>query len=576
METFTTDIITFLNQYRDQVSSFKNKPIPSSQDGSLPKDSKTISEVENMLDNGQKTTLEKRNMRKQDNCESNDMMSVSNDTVFTLKIKHYSTFLWAHQIQLFVIIVSNKNFPKYQFTGSLSDCHVTFQNVNKNTLVAKVPSQNPQECCMTLTAYDYINQKQKRINFLLKQHETCQLITSLPVTVIPNCGLTLSSDNTTACRNSLHYKRISGSIKLHNNTKTHTLSKQPLITRLKELRQWKRHEPLRELSLALVSLDSTLTQSGIPFNVRATIYHSVPSINRDIISQFHQQLFEIQPFRMYCLHLFTKSHPEEVYSIFSFTLRQEASSNDSKNPMFVSSLERFDAYDRACCDPRYWTFLDELVPMKNEAAHDICSSPLQQSPPLPELLRDAFSGCVTSGCYSKEPSLQIAPHVFLYWDVWPNRILPNESNEGNKVLEIERKARTMRRGTSFFDSFDAILHANQIPDDEVGQSESTGCTGIPLPTEQNKTENKEKAQMFLEEHPTPSNKDNKNQDPLLFGITLCVEDRIYTSVTGVSQKMLHYVVKHWLSFTPYEKDFLQRYQLVQQQAYPSFFSSSHF
>jgi hypothetical protein len=82
--------------------------------------------------------------------------------------------------------------------------------------------------------------------------------------------------------------------------------------------------------VCLASLDSTLTQSGIPFIVRAPIYHSVPSINRNIISQFHQQIFEIQPFELYSLHLFTKSHPEEVYSIFSFTLRREGHSKSKR------------------------------------------------------------------------------------------------------------------------------------------------------------------------------------------------------------------------------------------------------
>lgn len=181
------------------------------------------------------------------------------------------------------------------------------------------------------------------------------------------------------------------------------------------------------------------------------------------------------------------------------------------------------------------------------------------SPPLPELLRDISSKRVTTGCYLKEPSLQIAPDVFLYWDVWPHRILPNESYEA-----------------LIFDSFDAILHSHQESNDETDQSESIGYTGQPLNTKHDKTENKEKTQVLVEEHLTPLNKENEEQESLFFGITLCVGDQIYTSVTGVSQKMLHYIVKHWLSFTPYEKDLLHKYQLVQQQAYPSFLSSSYF
>jgi hypothetical protein len=198
------------------------------------------------------------------------------------------------------------------------------------------------------------------------------------------------------------------------------------------------------------------------------------------------------------------------------------------------------------------------------------------SPPLPELLRDISSKRVTTGCYLKEPSLQIAPDVFLYWDVWPHRILPNESYEANKGSYRKKKLCTLRSGPLIFDSFDAILHSHQESNDETDQSESIGYTGQPLNTKHDKTENKEKTQVLVEEHLTPLNKENEEQESLFFGITLCVGDQIYTSVTGVSQKMLHYIVKHWLSFTPYEKDLLHKYQLVQQQAYPSFLSSSYF
>jgi hypothetical protein len=116
-----------------------------------------------------------------------------------------------------------------------------------------VPSQNPQECFLTLTAYDKMTQKQKSVKFLLKQQDTYKLVNLLPVTIIPNCGLTLEvgGDTTTVCKNALHYKTSTGINKTLRTSKSRILSKQPLTTRLKELREWKRPEPLRELSLTL-------------------------------------------------------------------------------------------------------------------------------------------------------------------------------------------------------------------------------------------------------------------------------------------------------------------------------------
>jgi hypothetical protein len=79
MEQFTKDVATFLNEYRNQVSSYKNKQSSLSRNASSPKNSMAVSQVENILDNFQKNSLKKINMHERNRSQSNEMMSTAKD-----------------------------------------------------------------------------------------------------------------------------------------------------------------------------------------------------------------------------------------------------------------------------------------------------------------------------------------------------------------------------------------------------------------------------------------------------------------------------------------------------------------
>lgn len=117
---------------------------------------------------------------------------------------------------------------------------------------------------------------------------------------------------------------------------------------------------------ALVEKDSGI----IPTALKAALYLTPQSSNRQIMEIYHRQVFDFEPLRAKSVNIFCKHRPDDVtYTIFCFSL------SHIRPEKLVPNLERFDATDIRMAEPKYWRYVDSVAPLKNKTAAklDFCS-----------------------------------------------------------------------------------------------------------------------------------------------------------------------------------------------------------
>lgn len=426
-----------------------------------------------------------------------DLKTTPNSQTTVLTVQNYSSVLLADEPQLLLIIILNKSLPPFPLLAHLGDVVVSLRLVG-GTLCASIPPQEPGEIFVSISASPSRDtlalSDVPMVQFHMAHQDTSSgpFLSALPITIVrppaptrpPRLAYTVNPKRGSAmraCPASPHTKynaygeadlaQVMAQCAPHKTNITRvarprgcrvdlrartsgTATRQRKLPR--DASVWKRLEALqaggwerqletagwfnnktavKELQLALATLDVSLVNAVIPFVVRASIYHSVPSINRKSISMFHRRLFQLHPFNVSSAHLFTKSRPNGPYTIFAFSLRSEYPPQTptlhneflatANLPMtYTSSLDRFETTDRLCCDPRYWKYIDGAVPCKNKAAEAFSLTTWDassMSAPLPPLLYHILH----PGCPGADPqrALELAPEVFLHWEPWPANVL---------------------------------------------------------------------------------------------------------------------------------------------------------
>lgn len=105
--------------------------------------------------------------------------------------------------------------------------------------------------------------------------------------------------------------------------------------------------------LLLDLFDETYLSSALPFALRASLWMSCPPLERRAIDCFHntvshsstathlrQQPFELEPFDVTSAHVFFKTHPDDVLTVFAFSLtsNREASNTQGRKNCWIAAL----------------------------------------------------------------------------------------------------------------------------------------------------------------------------------------------------------------------------------------------
>lgn len=89
-----------------------------------------------------------------------------------------------------------------------------------------------------------------------------------------------------------------------------------------------------------LNLEPNVEQNRIPIMYKKLLYDNCIYENKKIIMQFHNSVFELEPFKVLSVHIFTKSELKDGYSIFAFNLIPLAknSKNEEVNELLSGTL----------------------------------------------------------------------------------------------------------------------------------------------------------------------------------------------------------------------------------------------
>ncbi|KFH17143.1 hypothetical protein TGMAS_274120 [Toxoplasma gondii MAS] len=274
----------------------------------------------------------------------------------------------------------------------------------------------------------------------------------------------------------------------------------------------------------IVLADSAYTcDVRIPLPFKISLFNSCAATSRLSIACFHSRVFVFEPYGVLSAHIFTKSCYSDIYTIFGFTLspteaapHASASFRNRARASYIPGLDRFEATERLCADTRFWRYVDGCVPCKNDVAAKFMIEDFERVEcPVPPMLRHARNP------YADYPEgLEIAPGVSLFFEPWPEDVLPVPKRFAGDEFRQVSTAAAMQ-------AVEAVL------------SQKGKAPGASAPKEESKSSREGHNSLKVE--------------PQFFSVTLCVGKYIFNSVVGVEASVLEFIVNRWLRLVPEKK-----------------------
>ncbi|OII75124.1 hypothetical protein cand_003900 [Cryptosporidium andersoni] len=162
----------------------------------------------------------------------------------------------------------------------------------------------------------------------------------------------------------------------------------------------------------LSRLDFGISNAIIPFHKKLDLWNiSVKDKCDVIIDQYHQQIFN-EASNEKSVYIFTKRmNSLEPYNIFVFSCI-----SNNQITCTIPTLRRFICNVQECNDGRLWTYIGECVLCKNKIAQTI--EQISLPCPIPCIMKSDICNNLT------ETGIQIASNVYIYYESWPNKLLP--------------------------------------------------------------------------------------------------------------------------------------------------------
>ncbi|KAL7068835.1 hypothetical protein ACR3K2_06700 [Cryptosporidium serpentis] len=162
----------------------------------------------------------------------------------------------------------------------------------------------------------------------------------------------------------------------------------------------------------LSKLDLGISNTIVPFHKKLDLWNiSIKDKCNIFIDQYHQQIFN-EASNEKSVYIFTKRMTSlEPYNIFVFSCI-----SDNQTTCTIPILRRFICNIQECNDARLWTYIGECVLCKNQIAQTI--EQISLPCPIPCIMKSDICNNLT------ETGIQIAPNVYIYFESWPNKLLP--------------------------------------------------------------------------------------------------------------------------------------------------------